>query len=160
MDIKKEIYDLAFQIAIKAHQGQTRHDKETPYIVHPMDVAIYFDDYLDKAIAVLHDAVEDGKDNGVDLEYIRLEIHKLSDKLSTSVSFDQKRFILLSGRLLCAIDDLTKPVGKTYLDYIREIEQDNIKFKLADIYANSTDSPNEYQREKYKKALKILINRI
>ena len=33
------LIELARDIAFEAHTGQTRRDRETPYIVHPMTVA-------------------------------------------------------------------------------------------------------------------------
>lgn len=56
----------AISYAEKMHEGQTRKDKVTPYIVHPIRVASLLrsagvnDDYL-LAAAVLHDVIEDCK---------------------------------------------------------------------------------------------------
>lgn len=50
--------ELAFQIAKKAHAGQV--DKAgNDYILHPMTVASYMDTDTEKAVAYLHDVLED-----------------------------------------------------------------------------------------------------
>lgn len=50
--------ELALQIAQKAHAGQV--DKAgKDYILHPMTVASYMDTDTEKAIAYLHDVLED-----------------------------------------------------------------------------------------------------
>ncbi len=59
-----ERFSLAFELATKAHSGQTRKGTNIPYIYHPMAVASIALEYgadEDQAIAaLLHDAVEDG----------------------------------------------------------------------------------------------------
>ena len=50
--------ELAFQIAKKAHSKQV--DKAgKDYILHPMKVASYMDTDTEKAVAYLHDVLED-----------------------------------------------------------------------------------------------------
>lgn len=59
-----ERFSLAFELATKAHSGQTRKGTNIPYISHPMAVASIALEYgadEDQAIAaLLHDTVEDG----------------------------------------------------------------------------------------------------
>lgn len=59
-----ERFSCAFELAAKAHFGQTRKGTAIPYISHPMAVASIALEYgadEDQAIAaLLHDAVEDG----------------------------------------------------------------------------------------------------
>ena len=51
-------HELAFQIAKKAHSKQV--DKAgKDYILHPMKVASYMDTDTEKAVAYLHDVLED-----------------------------------------------------------------------------------------------------
>jgi (p)ppGpp synthase/HD superfamily hydrolase len=52
-------YQEALEFATEKHKGQTRHDGQTPYIVHPKSVADKFSDDLYKTVAILHDVVED-----------------------------------------------------------------------------------------------------
>jgi len=54
----------AIKVAINAHQGQSRKDdKDTPFVVHPIGVALrisqYTSDPIIIAAALLHDTVED-----------------------------------------------------------------------------------------------------
>ena len=51
-------HELAFQIVKKAHSKQV--DKVgKDYILHPMKVASYMDTDTEKAVAYLHDVLED-----------------------------------------------------------------------------------------------------
>ncbi len=53
----------AMAIAAKNHEGQLRHDGFTPYICHPIFVAIIVSEYTDDenltTAALLHDTIED-----------------------------------------------------------------------------------------------------
>ena len=57
------LFDLAMNYAIEKHSGQTRKLVQTPYILHPMEVASIVgtmtDDLETLAACVLHDTVED-----------------------------------------------------------------------------------------------------
>jgi len=59
----------AILMAMKAHQGEVRKgDGKTPYIVHPLEVGITFSYYSTNdeasiACAILHDILENGKEN-------------------------------------------------------------------------------------------------
>ncbi len=59
------IWHEAASFAARAHAGQTRRDERTPYIAHPMRVALLVldrfgcDDEVAIAIALLHDVIED-----------------------------------------------------------------------------------------------------
>jgi GTP diphosphokinase / guanosine-3',5'-bis(diphosphate) 3'-diphosphatase len=63
---------LAFEIADEAHRGQTR-DEGTPYIVHPLRVAISLVDELDihsprlVCAALMHDVIEDSSTTREDI---------------------------------------------------------------------------------------------
>lgn len=58
------IVEYALYVALRAHEGQTRKDSaRTPYIVHPVSVALIVSRYTDDndvlAAALLHDVLED-----------------------------------------------------------------------------------------------------
>lgn len=59
----ESIIDRAAVFAIKAHEGQTRRRNNTPYIVHPFEVAVIAASMTSDseiiAAALLHDTVED-----------------------------------------------------------------------------------------------------
>lgn len=62
-----ELYDLAFQIATKAHEGQ-KDKSGNEYITHPIRVAKHCKGIRAKIVALLHDTLEDTK---VTVEYLR-----------------------------------------------------------------------------------------
>ena len=60
------VVEHALYVALRAHEGQTRKDSgKTPYIVHPVSVALIVARYTDNndvlASALLHDILEDTK---------------------------------------------------------------------------------------------------
>lgn len=152
MDVCKQfeydkLYELAVKIARKAHKGQFRKDGVTEYIKHPLELASMFEDYLDKAIAVLHDAIEDGGERGVDMDYI-------TDLLERGGFSDASIHIVTTGLKHLTHD---KTVD-TYKEYVEKLAvTDYRKFKIADITINLADAPSDYQKMKYKKAMKILL---
>ena len=126
--------------AEKAHKGQ--FDKAgVPYIEHPKAVAAMVDDDMGKAVAYLHDVVEDTE---VSIDDIRKEFgNKVAD----------------------AVDVLTRKKGVSYMDYIRGINSNSlaVKVKRADLTHNmnlsrlSVISDEDIKRvKKYQKAYKIL----
>lgn len=132
------IVKLAREIATEAHSGQTRRDKITPYIHHPQAVAERVGAANLKAIAWLHDVLED-----------------------TGETPDS---LLKKGVPQEIIDDLvvlTKKECEKYEDYISRIRSyggNAIAIKVADICANMADSPTKYQMKKYSRALLVLLD--
>jgi len=144
---RHDILKTCIEIAEKAHEGQTRNDGVTPYIEHPTELMGLFHDPIDRCIAVLHDAVEDGEENGVDLKYIR---DTLSEKHPLQI-FDE------IARIVFGVYKLTHCENDTYKEYISRIPEHLRKFKIMDITINLADAPSDYQKKKYKKAMRILL---
>lgn len=132
----------AMEIATKAHAGQI--DKAgSPYIEHPRFVAGLVEGDTAKAVAWLHDVVED---TAVTLEDLSQEF---------------------PPEVVEAVSLLTHGKNVAYEDYIRAIGQNPVAraVKLADLTHNSMieripdPSPNDYARlDKYRKAKEILQN--
>ena len=72
-----ELVSEAIAFAVKAHDGMRRKKSESPYILHPMEVAVIVGTMTDDqnliAAAALHDVVEDA---GVTLEEIEKKFGK------------------------------------------------------------------------------------
>jgi guanosine-3',5'-bis(diphosphate) 3'-pyrophosphohydrolase len=68
------LWQQAFSFAARAHAGQFRNDGKTPYVSHPMRVAMTVrdvfgcDDEICLAAAALHDVIEDTPTDFDDLE--------------------------------------------------------------------------------------------
>ena len=152
------IHDIMYQIMQKAHRGQYRNDGVTPYDVHPQELADMFYDTIDQAVALGHDVIEDGKKNGVTEAYIRDRYLKASKQLHYEA--EQTYFMGVADRLVDSIVNLTHLRHISYDSYIAGIYKANIKYKIMDIYINSTDKPKPHQLIKYQKALKNLASRI
>ena len=122
----------AKEIAVVAHQGQTRNDG-SPYIKHPFRVAEAVEDRL-KPIAFLHDVPED----------TRITIKDLMEE----------GFPLY---IIRAVDLLTHRNKEPNLQYWGRIKQnpDALAVKLADINDNINDNPSEKAKAKYALALKF-----
>ena len=117
-------------IATKAHRGQTRSDG-SPYINHPLRVAMSVEDRL-KPIAFLHDVVED-----------------------TSVTLEDLKKVGFPSYIITAVDLLTHRKNEPNLVYWGKIKKnpDALAVKLAYINDNVNDTPSEYARHKYARAL-------
>lgn len=135
------LYVKALEISKIAHEGQM--DKAgVDYIQHPIYVASLVNTEEQKAVALLHDVIEDSEITKEDL------IHA---GISTNV--------------VEAVNTLTKVRGESYINYLKKVKSNNLArvVKLADLQHNSDltriKKPNkkDFERlEKYKQAIEYL----
>lgn len=147
--MKRTQANLAYRLALKAHAGQTRRrhgdhpQAGEPYINHAVRVALALDGDNAKAIALLHDVLED-----------------------TDVSFlDLARRGVDKGILL-AVEALTRLDDETYREYIERLATlDPVEWwanlarevKLADLDDNLSDLPSGHSlRKRYEWAKRRL----
>lgn len=133
-------HELAFQIAKKAHSKQV--DKAgKDYILHLMKVASYMDTDTEKAVAYLHDVLED-----------------------TNVTEDELRN-MFPNEIVDGVITLTHRKDESYFEYISRVSTSKLakKIKVADLLHNlditriKEPTKQDYQRlEKYKKAILYL----
>ena len=133
--------ELAFEIAKTAHAGQT--DKAgLDYILHPLQVAAEMATDEEKAVALLHDIIED-----------------------TDVTASELLAKGLSVAVVEAVEALTKKTDQNYADYLAEVKKNGLAtaVKLADLKHNSdltrleTITQKDRDREeKYRKAIEYL----
>ena len=138
---EQSMFDLALSIAKKAHKGQ--YDKAgVDYIEHPLFVASLVDTQEEKAVALLHDVLEDSP-------------------------YTAEKLILagLPETVVSAVQILTKKKGQDYQQYLELVKSSPIarRVKLADLKHNSDLSrlapvtEKDLERlEKYKKAIDYL----
>ena len=138
---EQSMFDLALSIAKKAHKGQ--YDKAgVDYIEHPLFVASLVDTQEEKAVALLHDVLEDSP-------------------------YTTEELILagLPETVVSAVQILTKKKGQDYQQYLEHVKSNPIarRVKLADLKHNSdlsrlaTVTEKDLERlEKYKKAIDYL----
>ena len=133
--------ELALSIATKAHRGQ--FDKVgIDYIEHPIYVASQVDSEEEKAVALLHDVIED-----------------------SSVTADELLNAGLPETVVTAVQILSKKKGQAYQTYLKTVKSNPLAraVKLADLKHNSdlsrletiTDKDLE-GLEKYKKTIDYL----
>lgn len=138
---KQPMLKLALSIATEAHKGQ--FDKAgVDYIEHPIYVASQVDTEEEKAVALLHDVIEDSPFTAEEL---------LQAGLPETV--------------VTAVQVLTKKKEKDYQTYLENVKSNSLArvVKLADLKHNSdlsrlssvTDKDLE-RLEKYKKAIDYL----
>ena len=135
------MFELALSIAKKAHEEQ--YDKAgVAYIKHPLFVASLVDTKEEKAVALLHDVLEDSP-------------------------YTAEELILagLPETVVTAVQVLTKKKGQDYQQYLELVKSNPIArcVKLADLKHNSdlsrlaTITEKDMERfEKYKKAIDYL----
>lgn len=141
VNIMSDKYNLALEIATKAHRGQV--DKGgVEYINHPLTVASLVNTENEKIVALLHDTIEDSTITEQDL-----------------VNFGFSNEIVKSVKLL------THKKNVPYFEYLKPIKQNKIarNVKIADLIHNSDLSrlkvitQKDLERnKKYKKALEFL----
>jgi len=124
--------ERAMQIATVAHEGQKRTNGSS-YIEHPARVAAKVEDRL-KPIAWLHDVVED-----------------------TKVTMEDLRAEGFPTYILDAVDVLTHKNKEPNMTYWKQIltNPDAVIVKLRDIEDNLAETPSEYAKEKYARALAL-----
>ena len=135
--------EIAKSIAIQAHEGQL--DKAgKPYIEHPRTVADEVEGDTAKAVAWLHDVVED-----------------------SSMTFEDLKAEGIAPEIINHVRLLTHDKSVPYLDYIAAIKGDPVarEVKLVDLRHNSdlsrlntiTDKDRE-RLAKYQQALELLLS--
>ncbi|MFS8939386.1 GTP pyrophosphokinase [Streptococcus mitis] len=138
---EQSMFELALSIAKKAHEGQ--YDKAgVVYINPPLFVASLVDTQEEKAVALLHDVLEDSP-------------------------YTAEELILagLPETVVTAVQVLTKKKGQDYQQYLELVKSNPIArcVKLADLKHNSdlsrlaTITEKDLERfEKHKKAIDYL----
>lgn len=137
----QSMVDLALSIARQAHEGQL--DKAgVDYIKHPIYVASQVETEEEKAVALLHDVLED-----------------------SSVTAEELLIAGLPETVVTTVQVLTKQTGQDYQTYLQAVKSNPLacRVKLADLKHNSDlsrlTSITEKDRErlkKYKKAIDFL----
>ena len=123
----EKMYKRAYALAQKAHAGQTRKDKKTPYFEHVKEVASRVSGWDLKTVAILHDTIEDTK--------------------VTAQSLLDEGF---PKQIVDAVVALTKP--KNCKNYLAEVRRKILPNKLArvvkisDNYANMRDRVSEWPK--------------
>ncbi len=106
--------EKALEVATKAHFGQ-KDKAGKDYILHPIMVASFMESDSEKAVAYLHDVVED-----------------------TNVTLDDLRNIF-TDEVVNAVEAITKRKNEPYDDYLKRVSSNKIarKVKVSDLLHNS-----------------------
>lgn len=139
-----QMINAAAEFALKAHDGQTRRDKKTPYVTHLLDVVTHLQrrgvthvEIL--AAAWLHDVVED-----------------------TSYTLKNIEDAGFSRWVVYLVDTLTRRKGEPYHDFIVRVSASPTasSIKLSDLICNLHDNPSDDQVRRYFAAADILIPKV
>lgn len=140
-NMKQSQSEKAYEIAKRAHLGQIDKAGED-YIKHPEKVASFVNSDEEKAVAYLHDVIED-----------------------TELTLEDLREYGFSEEVLKAVDVITKKKGQDYQTYLNSVKENKLArvVKLADLRHNSdltrliniTEKDIE-RKEKYQKAIDFL----
>ena len=139
--MKQSQSEKAYKIAKKAHLGQVDKAGED-YIKHPQKVASFVKTDEEKAVAYLHDVIED-----------------------TELTLENLYEYDFSKEVIEAVDIITKKRGEDYQSYLNSVKKNKLAraVKLADLRHNSnltrltkvTEKDIE-RKEKYQKAINFL----
>lgn len=135
------LYNKALEIATEAHSGQ--FDKAgVDYIEHPLYVASLVSTEKEKAVALLHDVIED-----------------------SSITKEDLLFSGIDSEVVEAVSVLTKQPSDSYQSYLERVKGNELAkiVKLADLTHNSDLSrlkkitqKDEERLQKYAKAIEYL----
>ena len=139
--MKQSQSEKAYEIAKRAHLGQVDKAGED-YIKHPEKVASFVETDEEKAVAYLHDVIED-----------------------TELTLEDLHEYEFSKEVIEAVDIITKKKGEDYRNYLNSVKKNKLAraVKLADLRHNSdltrlikvTEKDIE-RKEKYQKAIDFL----
>src|ERR1041384_4671111 len=110
------LLERAIALAVEAHEGH-RTGTGAPYILHPFRVMLRLEGETERAVAVLHDAVENGADR-VPLERLRRGASR--------------------EEVVAAVARLTRRPGESYAAFVDRIAPSALarRVKLADLADN------------------------
>ncbi|WP_343013274.1 HD domain-containing protein [Gemella morbillorum] len=139
--MKQSQSEKAYEIAKRAYLGQVDKAGED-YIKHPQKVASFVKSDEEKAVAYLHDVIED-----------------------TELTLEDLHEYEFSKEVIEAVDIITKKKGEDYQSYLNSVKKNKLAraVKLADLRHNSdltrltkvTEKDIE-RKEKYQKAIDFL----
>ena len=139
--MKQSQSEKAYKIAKKAHLGQVDKAGED-YIKHPEKVASFVKTDEEKAVAYLHDVIED-----------------------TELTLEDLNEYGFSKEIIEAVDIITKKRGEDYQSYLNSVKKNKLAraVKLADLRHNSdltrltkVTEKDIKRKEKYQKAIDFL----
>ena len=139
--MKQSQSEKAYKIAKRAHLGQVDKAGED-YIKHPEKVASFVKADEEKAVAYLHDVIED-----------------------TELTLEDLYEYGFSKEILEAVDIITKKRGEDYQSYLNSVKKNKLAraVKLADLRHNSdltrfteVTEKDIKRKEKYQKAIDSL----
>ena len=139
--MKQSQSEKAYEIAKKAHLGQVDKARED-YIKHPEKVASFVKTDEEKAVAYLHDVIED-----------------------TELTLEDLSEYGFSKEVIEAVDIITKKRGEDYQSYLNSVKKNKLAraVKLADLRHNSdltrlakVTEKDIKRKEKYQKAIDFL----
>lgn len=124
-------YELAYNIASKAHKGQKDKGGED-YFKHPLTVSNKLSGEKDKIVALLHDVIED-----------------------TDVTVNDLKEAGFSDEVVLAVSAITKKAGEDYEEYLNRVKQNPValRVKIEDMEHNSDISRIKNPTEKDLKRL-------
>ena len=139
--MKQSQSEKAYEIAKRAHLGQV--DKAAKdYIEHTQKVASFVKSDEEKAVAYLHDVIED-----------------------TELTLEDLHEYEFSKEVIEAVDIITKKKGEDYQSYLNSVKKNKLArtVKLADLRHNSdltrltkVTEKDIKRKEKYQKAIDFL----
>lgn len=129
----------ALRLAATQHDGQYRRDNVTPFIVHPIEVAVIVSEYTNDediiSSAFLHDVLEDTKGYSYEKladafgEKVANIVQSLTDEPLPDLDWNQKH--------------------QKYLENLRNASDEAVLVCLADKYSNVSTAPVNQERVWY-----------
>lgn len=175
----------AIDLATKAHKGQWRKPTiakphyilksgdeiykqdgivfiRQQYIKHPLAVMNMMTTEEERIVAVLHDVIEDTEWQLSEIISDEGNFYSILYQPATDNGVFEQECYGISKDVYKALDVLTKLPNQSYADYLERITSSKLatKVKLADMFHNISDNPSEHAKQKYLKAIPILLQNL
>lgn len=156
MCMEEELYPTILSNGNKVFIKNETFVMQKPYITHPLDVMKMMDTEEEKIVAVLHDVIEKCKG------YYLYAEHNGSSYYLTKENNNDTVCLHLTKEIYESLVLLTHSKDISYSKYIIDLVKNKLatKVKIADIVCNLADNPSEHAKQKYLKALPILLKGI
>lgn len=135
---------------------------EEQYITHPLAVMNMMSTEDERIVAILHDVIEDTEWQLSEIISDEGNFYNIFYQPATDNGVFEQECYDISKSVYKALDALTKLPNQSYTDYLKGIASSKLatKVKLADMFHNMSDNPSEHAKQKYLKAIPILLQNL
>jgi (p)ppGpp synthase/HD superfamily hydrolase len=160
-----EMYSKALMLATEAHMYQTRKDKKTPYISHPIAVAnVVRDQGYDvryQTVAFLHDVLEDTDHTEEEIRFFGEDILEAVKLLTRPEGADESEYVarILENHMAAVVKNADK-ICNLWDAMYEGVPGEKRADKVRDFVEKYLTKTRTYYTGKFSRALDISISKV